>query len=247
MTATSAPLHRRHTSIFKVPVAAGHDKITFNVRTFSSSTPTYFKVTAITEDCTVEHLLPVNAPVGSEGADKCWKAAVESYTDFTYDLSRFDGQDVMITIGVFKGEEFRHRRQTLLPHYQHQLKKNEKITDILYGLILSVWVSCASCEKTNGNGTPDTSDPDIITHEEPATQNLLRAMQITDKTTESYFNQTTMAMTEILQPFTGSSSSGTVDVWPYGSAIEAVNAINACRPRRKRVMLPSMTKFQQIR
>lgn len=89
---------------FKVPVAAGHDKITFNVRTFSSSTPTYFKVTAITEDCTVEHLLPVNAPVGSEGADKCWKAAVESYTDFTYDLGRFDGQDVMITIGVFKGE-----------------------------------------------------------------------------------------------------------------------------------------------
>lgn len=92
-------------------------------------------------------------------------------------------------------------------------------------LILSCGVSCASCEKTNGNGTPDTSDPDIITHEEPATQNLLRAMQITDKAIESYFNQTTMAMTEFYNPFTGSSSSGTVDVWPYTSAIEAVNAI----------------------
>lgn len=89
----------------KLPVSPGSDKLTFNIRSFSSSSPTYFKVTAITEDCTVKHLSPAVYPEGaSEAMDGCWKFAIESFSDFTYDLSEFDGQDVMITIGVFKGE-----------------------------------------------------------------------------------------------------------------------------------------------
>ena len=29
----------------------------------------------------------------------------DAYADFVYDLSQFNGEDVMLTIGVFKGEE----------------------------------------------------------------------------------------------------------------------------------------------
>ena len=46
-------------------------------------------------------------------ADGCWKfiheaggkGDPEGYADFVYDLSQFNGEDVMLTIGIFKGEE----------------------------------------------------------------------------------------------------------------------------------------------
>lgn len=96
-----------------------------------------------------------------------------------------------------------------------------------FASIVFCGLPCTSCDKAAGSDNPGNGNPQtgIITDEDPATQNILRAMQITDKSIDSYFNKTTMAMTEFYNPFTGTKSTGTVDVWPYTSAIEAVNAI----------------------
>lgn len=98
----------------KFSIAPGNDKLTFKTRCFSSTNATFFKITAITMDGTVRHLTPVSntADMAEAAADGCWKFIHESgntgnpdgYASFVYDLSEFDGQDVMLTIGVFKGE-----------------------------------------------------------------------------------------------------------------------------------------------
>lgn len=91
-------------------------------------------------------------------------------------------------------------------------------------LAAAVEVSCVSCEKNKGNGNTDTTEKtEILTNDDLATQNILRAMQITDSAIEHYFDG--YAMTEFFNPFNEEKSTGTVDVWPYTSAIEAANAI----------------------
>lgn len=82
-------------------------------------------------------------------------------------------------------------------------------------------VCASSCEKDgNGKGEVPASSKDI------AVRNIVRAMEITDAAISHYFDMDAgVAMTEFYNPFTGTKSSGTVDVWPYTSAIEAVNAI----------------------
>ena len=58
------------------------------------------------------HLPPIR-PSLPTAADGCWKfiheaggkGDPEGYADFVYDLSQFNGEDVMLTIGIFKGEE----------------------------------------------------------------------------------------------------------------------------------------------
>ena len=98
----------------KFSIAPGHDKFTLKTRTFSSTNATFFKLTAITNDGVVKHLSPAsnNAQFAEAAADGCWKFTHESgdagnpdgYCSFVYDLSEFDGQDVMLTIAIFKGE-----------------------------------------------------------------------------------------------------------------------------------------------
>lgn len=98
----------------KYSIAPGCDRMTLTTRNFSSTNATFFKVTAIENDGTVTHLSPVSntANFAEAAADGCWKFIHESgdsgnpdaYADFVYDLSGFSGKDVMITIGVFKGE-----------------------------------------------------------------------------------------------------------------------------------------------
>lgn len=98
----------------KFSIAPGHNKFTLKTRNFSSTNATFFKITAITNDGTVKHLSPASntANFAEAAADGCWKFMHEGgdannpagYCDFVYDLSEFNGQDVMITIGVFKGE-----------------------------------------------------------------------------------------------------------------------------------------------
>lgn len=98
----------------KFSIAPGHDKLTFKTRNFSSVNPTYFKVTAIKMDGTFKHLSPKSntAKSAKAAADGCWKFIHEDgskgnpkgYASFVYDLSEFNGEDVIITIGVFKGE-----------------------------------------------------------------------------------------------------------------------------------------------
>lgn len=99
----------------KYSIAPGCNKMTLTTRNFSSTNATYFKVTAIEGDGTVTHLSPASntANYAEAAADGCWKfihesgdnGTPEAYADFVYDLSAFNGKDVMLTIGVFKGEE----------------------------------------------------------------------------------------------------------------------------------------------
>ena len=96
----------------KFAIATGHNTLELNARNFSSENPTYFKVTAITEKGEVEALTPKTS-VGEAAADGCWKFShedggadnPEGYAKFTYDLSSFNGQNVVIALAVFKGED----------------------------------------------------------------------------------------------------------------------------------------------
>lgn len=99
----------------KFSIASGCDRMTLKTRNFSGTNATFFKVTAIRMDGTVVHLAPAShtAQFAEVAADGCWKfihqaggkGDPEAYADFVYDLSQFNGEDVMLTIGVFKGEE----------------------------------------------------------------------------------------------------------------------------------------------
>lgn len=98
----------------KFSIAEGHNKFNLTCRNFGSNY-TFFKITAITDDGTVKHLSPVsnNAQAAEAAADGCWKFKHDagnpsdpgSYCTFVYDLSEFNGKDVTIAMGVFKGEE----------------------------------------------------------------------------------------------------------------------------------------------
>ncbi|MBE6236902.1 MAG: carboxypeptidase regulatory-like domain-containing protein [Bacteroidales bacterium] len=104
----------------KYAIAAGADKLTLKARNFSSANPTYFGLVAITEDMTVTPLVPKFTP--GEGVENNMGEAVggqlfkfinedggqgnpEKYATFEYDLSAFDGKNVVLALGVVKGEE----------------------------------------------------------------------------------------------------------------------------------------------
>lgn len=99
----------------KFSIASGRNKMTLKTRNFSGTNATFFKVTAIRMDGTLMHLAPASntAQFAEAAADGCWKfiheaggkGDPEGYADFVYDLSQFNGEDVMLTIGIFKGEE----------------------------------------------------------------------------------------------------------------------------------------------
>ena len=99
----------------KFSIAAGHDHFTLRCRNFSSSNPTVFKLTAITNDMVVKHILPttVSANQWGEAGDGCvsfvhedgGKGNPEAYATFTYDLTEFDGKDVTLCLGVYKGTD----------------------------------------------------------------------------------------------------------------------------------------------
>lgn len=96
----------------KFAIAAGNNRMTFKTRTFHGDTDTFFKVTAITEDGVAKHMDPVSntATSASKAADGCWRfhnnkgeKGSNDYASFVYDLSEFNGQNVVIAIGVYKG------------------------------------------------------------------------------------------------------------------------------------------------
>ena len=99
----------------KFSIASGRNKMTLKTRNFSGTNATFFKVTAIRMDGTAIHLAPASntAQYAEAAAAGCRKFIHEAggkgnpdaYADFVYDLSQFNGEDVMLTIGVFKGEE----------------------------------------------------------------------------------------------------------------------------------------------
>ncbi len=96
----------------KFAIASGKNKLTLNARNFSSENPTYFKMTAILEDGTVKDLEPkatANTYEFVSGAAKFMHEdgnadEPEKYAKFEYDLSEFNGKNVVIALGTFKGE-----------------------------------------------------------------------------------------------------------------------------------------------
>jgi len=96
-------------------ITDANDVMKLYVRNFSSTTPTVFRVTAVTlNDCTATALAPVSNTAQSasavSGGNGCWQFIHESgngnpadYAEFDYDLSAYKGKDVVIAIGVYKG------------------------------------------------------------------------------------------------------------------------------------------------
>ncbi|WP_029906843.1 carboxypeptidase-like regulatory domain-containing protein [Prevotella sp. 10(H)] len=97
----------------KYAIASGNNKLTFKTRNFGSNY-TFFKITAIEENGTVTYLTPESntAEEASAADDGCWKFkhgkggkdSAKDYASFVYDLSQFNGKNVVLTFGVHKGE-----------------------------------------------------------------------------------------------------------------------------------------------
>ncbi|HEY4785581.1 MAG TPA: carboxypeptidase regulatory-like domain-containing protein, partial [Bacteroidales bacterium] len=97
----------------KFAIASGENQLTFKTRNFSSSAYTYFKLTAIQEDGTVTHIAPKSntAQAASADNDGCWKFMnnagtkdnPDAYASFVYDLSQFNGSNVLLVFGVYNG------------------------------------------------------------------------------------------------------------------------------------------------
>ncbi|MDR1502905.1 MAG: carboxypeptidase regulatory-like domain-containing protein, partial [Prevotella sp.] len=97
----------------KFAIAPGSNQLTLKTRNFGSNY-TFFKLTAIKEDGTIVHVAPKSntAQDAAAAADGCWKfkhgsggaGDPDGYASFVYDLSQFNGNDVMLIFGVYKGE-----------------------------------------------------------------------------------------------------------------------------------------------
>lgn len=96
----------------KFAIASGSNQLTLKTRNFGSN-PTYFKLTAIKEDGTVTHIAPKSntAQEASSASNGCWKfkhgdggaGNPEGYASFVYDLSQFNGNNVVLAFGVYNG------------------------------------------------------------------------------------------------------------------------------------------------
>lgn len=99
----------------KFSISDANDHIAFRIRNFSSSDPTVFRVTAVTQDGIAKALVPYeNNAAFAEAVDNgCWKfihnndgskGDPDRYASFRYDLSEFSGKDIVLCIGIHKGE-----------------------------------------------------------------------------------------------------------------------------------------------
>lgn len=100
----------------KFSIAEGSNKMIMRARNFSSTLATTFKFTVIQDNGTVTFLDPVKHKAVSaqkvEGGNGCWEFINETggldtpddYASFEYDLSGFNGQDIMVCIGIHKGQ-----------------------------------------------------------------------------------------------------------------------------------------------
>lgn len=91
----------------KFSIKDGNNKLKLTTRNYGSNY-TFFKVNAISMDCVVTALSPADntADEASAADDGCWKFKHDNskMCEFVYDLSTYNGQDVMITISVHNGE-----------------------------------------------------------------------------------------------------------------------------------------------
>ena len=94
-------------------ITDANDKLHLFARTFSSTNPTVFRVTVVplsTYKATALAPVSNNARSASATTNGCWQFLHEAgagdpkdYAEFTYDLSAYKGQDVVIALGVYKG------------------------------------------------------------------------------------------------------------------------------------------------
>lgn len=94
-------------------ITEANDRLHLYVRTFSSANPTVFKVTAVPlETCKANALQPVSntAATAVSAPSGCWSFIHEKgngnpaeYAEFVYDLSDYSGQDIVLAIGIHKG------------------------------------------------------------------------------------------------------------------------------------------------
>lgn len=93
----------------KFAITGANDHMSLTVRTFDANVPTTFKVTAITDEGEVAHLDPVNNNAVSANAvadgNGCWEFIQNNgnYATFEYDLSAYNGKNVTVAFGVYKG------------------------------------------------------------------------------------------------------------------------------------------------
>ena len=94
-------------------ITEANDRLHLYIRTFSSANPTAFKVTAVPlATCKATALKPVSntADVAVSAPSGCWNFIHEKgngnpaeYAEFVYDLSGYSGQDIVLAVGVHKG------------------------------------------------------------------------------------------------------------------------------------------------
>ncbi len=104
----------------KFAIAPGFDKMVLRARNFSDRW-TYFKITVIDEDGNVTFMDPVEntANKAEKADDGCWRFDHNSgangrpneYASFTYDLSQFDGKNVVVALSVHMGEANGHENK----------------------------------------------------------------------------------------------------------------------------------------
>lgn len=90
-------------------------------------------------------------------------------------------------------------------------------TYITFCLLLTVAAALGNIHSVKENQV----SPDVTRIE----KNLLRAMEIADKTVSAHFTGDYMAMARYFNPYTGVRSEETGSIWMYTAAIEAVNTI----------------------
>lgn len=99
----------------KYAIEAGKNQMTLKARSFSEENSTWFRLTVIAEDMTVTHILPASHKADSYSEEdgnfvkfnhrNGTADAPDGYATFTYDLSDFNGKEVILALGVYAGEQ----------------------------------------------------------------------------------------------------------------------------------------------
>lgn len=99
----------------KYAIEAGKNQMTLKARSFSEANSTWFRLTVIAEDMTVTHILPASHKADSYSEEdgnfvkfnhrNGTADAPDGYATFTYDLSDFNGKEVILALGVYAGEQ----------------------------------------------------------------------------------------------------------------------------------------------
>ncbi len=111
---------------------------------------------------------------------------------------------------------------------------------VLLGTII---VSVSSFDKSESASKDGTNNPPPV-EVNLSEQNLLRAMELTDKAVASHFTGEGMAMARYYNPYTETRSEEKGSVWMYTSALEAVNAIlHGLEAQKNKIMVHSTQRL----